>query len=189
MTDGERRDGQKASDETPIIPPAREPARDPSRQPKKEAEDDTADEDQGSLPGEDLPDVHVKIPVKRSDDEEEDGEDDADDDADDESDGAEGLPRFITTLAPIEHQVGMQIIEALRRKEISGVVTTVMQGPDGLQRIVSVGLDNDQLSEVDRVVTEGIKRKRAGRVPCIGFHCRVHHEESEEHEEHEEAGG
>ena len=174
----DERSDEAESGDSPIIPPTREPARDPSRETKKERDDEAGDEELETLPGEDLPDVHVKRPVKdakgdanESDEESDEGDDD--DEAEDADEDSEELPRFVTMLAPIEHQVGMHVIEALRRKEVAGVVSTVIEGPDGLQRIVSVGLNAEQLGEVDRVIMAAVHKKNAPRVPCIGFHCHL----------------
>jgi len=89
---------------------------------------------------------------------------------DDEEGG--GPPRFVTSLAPIEQQVGVHVIRALQGPETVAVLTTVTVGRDGHQRIISVGLDDTLLEQV-RVLVADASEERTERVPCVGFHCRL----------------
>ena len=89
---------------------------------------------------------------------------------DDEEGG--GPPRFVTSLAPVEQQVGVHVIRALQGPETVAVLTTVTMGRDGHQRIISVGLDGALLEQV-RVLFDEASEERTERVPCVGFHCRL----------------
>jgi hypothetical protein len=89
------------------------------------------------------------------------------------------LPQFVTTLTPVEQQVGMHVITALQHEETVAVLTTVAVGRDGAQRVISVGLDPERLAEVQEILLESQNRPKK-RVPCIGFHCRLEDPEDEE---------
>lgn len=82
------------------------------------------------------------------------------------------LPQFVTTLTPLEQQVGMHVITALQHEDTVAVLTTVAVGRDGAQRVVSVGLDPQRLAQVQQILVESQDRPKR-RVPCIGFHCRL----------------
>ncbi len=89
----------------------------------------------------------------------------------DDEDGG-GPPRFVTSLAPVEQQVGVHVIRALQGPETVAVLSTVTMGRDGHQRIISVGLDDALLEQV-RVLFAEASEERTERVPCVGFHCRL----------------
>ncbi len=89
----------------------------------------------------------------------------------DDEEGA-GHPRFVTSLAPVEQQVGVHVIRALQAPETVAVLSTVTMGPDGHQRIISVGLDDALLEQVRGLLAEA-SEERTERVPCVGFHCRL----------------
>ncbi len=89
-----------------------------------------------------------------------------------EAEEEEGPPTFVTNLAPIENQVGTHVIAALQHPETVAVLTTVAQGADGHQRVVSVGLDPAIVNEVQRMLNEA-DESRTHRAPCVGFHCWV----------------
>ena len=86
------------------------------------------------------------------------------------------MPEFVTTLAPIEQQVGQQVLAALQHPETVAVLTTVAMGDDGHQRIVSAGLDSVRLEEVRELLISA-KEVDTNRVRCVGFHCRVREQE------------
>ena len=86
----------------------------------------------------------------------------------DEDDGR--LPQFVTPLVPMEHQVGMHTIAALRHPEVVAVLSTVASAPDGTQHIISVGLDPQTLHHVQQLLAEA-QEEKTQRVPCVGFQC------------------
>jgi hypothetical protein len=96
-----------------------------------------------------------------------------------------GLPQFVTVLTPMEQQVGMHVINALQHPETVAVITTVAMGKDGMQRIVSVGLDPETLQQIEELVVNA-REERTKRVPCIGFQCVL---EDREREEEQKKGG
>jgi hypothetical protein len=79
---------------------------------------------------------------------------------------------FVTSLAPVEAQVGVNVIRALQQPNTVAVVSTVAMGPDGHQRIVSVGLDAERLEQVQTLLREG-NAEEDRDVPCVGFHCYI----------------
>ena len=89
---------------------------------------------------------------------------------DPEAPGDPGTPQFVTNLAPVEQQVGTHVIAALQHAGTVAVLTTVAMGPDGHQRVVSIGLDADKMGDVQRALRDADEANRQ-RVPCIGFHC------------------
>ena len=109
-------------------------------------------------------------------------------DAADEEEGGKGLPKFVTTLASMETQVGTHVIAALQHPETTAVITTVVLGDDGHQRIVSVGLDPETLDAV-RDLLGRARKERTDRVPCVGFHCRIQERDmaSDEADQHDQA--
>ncbi|MBX3373577.1 MAG: hypothetical protein KF817_07070 [Phycisphaeraceae bacterium] len=115
----------------------------------------------------DAPPDPVLIPVRQPLESEDDG---AEEPEESEA-GGNGPPTFVTMLAPIELQIGQNIVTALRREDVVGVVTTVMEGEDGLQRIISVGLSAEQLGEIQRMIERARRDAPRSRVPCLGFHC------------------
>jgi hypothetical protein len=80
------------------------------------------------------------------------------------------LPRFATTLAPLEHQVGTHVIAALQHPATVAVLTTVARGPDGHQQVVSIGLDEQRLHQVEQILQQADEQQKQ-RIPCVGFHC------------------
>jgi hypothetical protein len=99
---------------------------------------------------------------------------------------AEGMPQFVTVLTPMEQQVGVHVINALQHPETVAVLTTVAVGQDGLQRIVSVGLDPAMMEQVQQIVVQA-REERTKRVPCVGFHCVL--EDRQRDEEQQQKGG
>ena len=84
----------------------------------------------------------------------------------------QAIRQFVTELKTAEQQVGEHIIEALADDQTVAVLTTVVMGPDGRQRIVSAGLDPRLMAEVQSILVEA-QEKRVEEVPCVGFHCYV----------------
>jgi hypothetical protein len=82
------------------------------------------------------------------------------------------LQHFVTTIKTPEAQVGENIINALRHDGTVAVLTTVVVGPDGQQRVVSAALDPKMMSEVQRLLMQAAE-DREPEQPCVGFHCLV----------------
>jgi hypothetical protein len=80
------------------------------------------------------------------------------------------LPHFVSPLRSIEQQVGENIMQALHHDDTVAVLTTVVMGGDGVQRIVSAALDPHLMSEVQAILASA-QAERQEEVPCIGFHC------------------
>ena len=80
------------------------------------------------------------------------------------------LKHFVTVLKSTELQVGEHIVQALHDDETVAVLTTVMMGPDGQQRLVSAGLGPRLMHEIQRMLGEA-QQERTERIPCVGFHC------------------
>lgn len=80
------------------------------------------------------------------------------------------LQEYTSPLKSAEVQVGEHVIAVLQQPETVAVLTTVLAGADGSQRIISVGLDAERLDDVREFLTE-VGVDEAKRVPCIGFHC------------------
>jgi len=82
------------------------------------------------------------------------------------------LAHFVTTIKTAEQQVGENIISALHHDETVAVLTTVVMGPDGKQRVVSAALNPNLMSQVQKLLVEASK-EREEEEPCVGFHCLV----------------
>ena len=90
-----------------------------------------------------------------------------------DGDEAPAVPRqFVSAIKSIEQQVGEHVIGALQQEQTVAVLTTVTIGPDGAQRIISVGLDMEQLGQVNDLLLHATTEKTE-EVPCVGFHCYV----------------
>ena len=79
---------------------------------------------------------------------------------------------FVTTIKNAEQQVGEHILKALQHGDTVAVLTTVVLGPDGTQRIVSAALDPTRMSQVNEIL-QSAQRERQEQEPCFGFHCLV----------------
>ncbi|MEM7230240.1 MAG: hypothetical protein AAF432_15645, partial [Planctomycetota bacterium] len=62
------------------------------------------------------------------------------------------LQHFVTTIKSAEAQVGDHIIQALRADDCVAVLTTVVVGQDGQQRIVSAALDPERMLMVQQAL-------------------------------------
>ncbi|KLU06609.1 putative transmembrane protein [Rhodopirellula islandica] len=82
------------------------------------------------------------------------------------------LTQFVTTIKNAEQQVGENIIEALKHPGSVAVLTTAVLGPDGQQRVLSMALDADRMSQVQEML-ESSMEEREDEEPCYGFHCLV----------------
>ncbi len=82
------------------------------------------------------------------------------------------LKHFVTTIKNAEQQVGEHIIKALQHGDTVAVLTTVMVGPDGVQRIVSAALDPKRMAQVNEILQSAAK-ERESQEPCFGFHCLI----------------
>jgi len=81
-----------------------------------------------------------------------------------------GPMQLVTRLVPMEEQVGRHVIMSLQQPNTVAVITTVAPGEGGAQNIVSVGLNEDLLDQVQDLLAES-SAEELPRVPCVGFHC------------------
>jgi hypothetical protein len=82
------------------------------------------------------------------------------------------LLHFVSTIKNAEQQVGEHIIKALQHADTVAVLTTVIIGPDGTQRIVSAALDPKRMAQVNEILRSAAK-EREPQEPCLGFHCLI----------------
>lgn len=82
------------------------------------------------------------------------------------------LKHFVSTIKNAEQQVGEHIIKALQHGDTVAVLTTVMVGPDGTQRIVSAALDPKRMAQVNEIL-QSAQKEREPQEPCLGFHCLI----------------
>ena len=85
---------------------------------------------------------------------------------------ARQLQHFVTTIKSAEQQVGENIIQALQHDGTVAVLTTVVVGPDGQQRVVSAALDPKLMSQVQALIMKA-QEEREEEEPCVGFHCLI----------------
>lgn len=84
----------------------------------------------------------------------------------------EKIAQFVTTIKNAEQQIGEHIVTALQHADTVAVLTTVVIGPDGQQRVVSAALNPARLQQVQEILTAA-EQEREEEEPCIGFHCLV----------------
>ena len=84
----------------------------------------------------------------------------------------ERIAQFVTTIKNAEQQIGEHIVTALQHADTVAVLTTVVVGPDGQQRVVSASLNPARLQQVQEILTAA-EQEREEEEPCIGFHCLV----------------
>ena len=89
------------------------------------------------------------------------------------------LQHFVTTIKSAEQQVGENIVQALRHDGTVAVLTTVVIGPDGQQRIVSAALKPQMMARVQEMLA-GAQQERVEEEPCVGFHCLTRPKSTEE---------
>ena len=82
------------------------------------------------------------------------------------------VAQFVTTLKNAEQQIGEHIIQALQHADTVAVLTTVVIGPDGQQRIISAALNPNRLQQVQEILTAA-ESERIEEETCLGFHCLV----------------
>lgn len=82
------------------------------------------------------------------------------------------LQHFVTTIKSAEHQVGENIIAALQHKDTVAVLTTIVWGADGQQRLVSAALKPELMTHVQELLTTA-SSEREDEEKCVGFHCLV----------------
>ena len=82
------------------------------------------------------------------------------------------MKHFVTTIKTAEAQVGENIISALGHDGTVAVLTTVVMGPDGQQRVVSAALNPQMMNQVQKILTEA-QEEREEEEPCVGFHCLI----------------
>lgn len=85
---------------------------------------------------------------------------------------ANQLQQFVTTIKNAEQQVGEHVIAALQQDNTVAILTTAVVGPDGQQRVVSVGLNDERLAQVEEILKQAAE-ERQDEEPCVGFHCMV----------------
>ena len=78
----------------------------------------------------------------------------------------------MTTIKTAEQQVGENIIQALQHDGTVAVLTTVVLGPDGHQRVVSAALGPAMMMQVQNMLSTA-QAEREDEEPCVGFHCFV----------------
>jgi hypothetical protein len=84
----------------------------------------------------------------------------------------EKIAQFVTTIKNAEQQIGEHIVTALQHADTVAVLTTVVVGPDGQQRVVSAALNPTRLQQVQEILTAA-EQEREEEEPCVGFHCLV----------------
>ena len=80
-----------------------------------------------------------------------------------------------TELLPISEQVGRNVLQALRDPEAVAVITTMVPGIS-MDRVVSLGLNADQMAEVQyllETIAAEDEETAQDEERCIGFQCRV----------------
>tara|TARA_R110002167_G_scaffold169037_2_gene366831 strand:+ start:121 stop:522 length:402 start_codon:yes stop_codon:yes gene_type:complete len=82
------------------------------------------------------------------------------------------IAQFVTTIKNAEQQVGEHIITALQHDDTVAVITTVVIGDDGQQRVVSASLNPARLQQVQELLLAATQ-EREEEEPCVGFHCLV----------------
>ena len=82
------------------------------------------------------------------------------------------VAQFITTIKNAQQQIGEHIIQALQHADTVAVLTTVVIGPDGQQRVISAALNPDRLQQVQEILSAA-ETERSEEEACMGFHCLV----------------
>ncbi len=90
---------------------------------------------------------------------------------------ASQIKHFITRIKSAEHQIGEHILTALQEDGTVAVLTAVVVGADGGQRIVSAALDPNMLQQVQLLLADA-QTRRDEEIPCVGFHCLLKQKES-----------
>lgn len=82
------------------------------------------------------------------------------------------IAQFVTTIKNAPQQIGEHIIQALQHADTVAVLTTVVIGPDGQQRVISAALNPKRLQQVQEIL-QAAQEERIEEEPCFGFHCLV----------------
>lgn len=82
------------------------------------------------------------------------------------------IAQFVTTIKNAEQQVGEHIIAALQHDDTVAVITTVVMGADGQQRVISAALNPSRMKQVQEIL-QAAEDEREDEEPCVGFHCLV----------------
>ena len=82
------------------------------------------------------------------------------------------IAQFVTTIRNAQQQIGEHIIQALQHADTVAVLTTVVIGPDGQQRVISAALNPKRLQQVQEIL-QAAEEERIEEEPCLGFHCLV----------------
>lgn len=83
---------------------------------------------------------------------------------------ASQIRHFVSDIKSAEQQVGEHILAALQEQGTVAVLTAVVIGTDGVQRIVSAALDPEMLQQVQELM-QVAEAERQEEEPCVGFHC------------------
>ena len=91
-----------------------------------------------------------------------------------------GIPTLVTPLQTIAMQVGEHVLSAIHNNaETVAVITTVTGSNQGPQ-VISIPLSADHLKKVNGLINEIHASDEPERVPCVGFHCPVHVDDTNE---------
>lgn len=82
------------------------------------------------------------------------------------------IKQFVTPLKSFEQQIGEHVIRALHSEDTVAVITAVVTGGDGQQRIVSAALDPEMMLQVQQLLGSAAEQ-REEEIPCLGFHCYI----------------
>ena len=86
--------------------------------------------------------------------------------------GPQQMAQFVTTIKNAHEQVGEHVIRALQHPNTVAVITTVVMGPDGQQRVVSASLNAQRMQQVQELLSAA-EQECEQEEPCVGFHCLV----------------
>jgi hypothetical protein len=81
------------------------------------------------------------------------------------------VTEYVSDLVPMERQIGHHVMTALGHENTVAVLSAVVVGADGVQRIVSAPLDAEKLAMVQELL-ESADDEQTQRVSCFGFHCK-----------------
>ncbi|MCG8649578.1 MAG: hypothetical protein MI861_07085, partial [Pirellulales bacterium] len=62
------------------------------------------------------------------------------------------IKQFVTTIKNAEQQVGEHVIRSLQQPDTVAILTTVVLGPDGQQRVVSAALNPERMQQVQELL-------------------------------------
>jgi len=82
------------------------------------------------------------------------------------------IKQFVTPLKTFEQQIGEHVLRALQAEDTVAVITAVVTGSDGQQRVVSAALDPTLMMQVQQLLGSAAEQ-REEEIPCLGFHCYI----------------